>query len=219
VSFGQRLIGRRRARADSGPVWKPTHSPAGERREVGVVYVEFLTATALAQTVPAREVVRALHLFFETVTAALEEEHGSVQRCGGHAALGLYGVPVAHEDDAGRALRSALRCRTDLLALAAAHAGLDFAIGVSAGSVVVDMHPTPDGGHTAVGPPVEQATRLVDSAQLRFHRLLASEEAVQRAMTDANGWIVAGEVDLDDCLPILAFEPACRGAAPPSERL
>jgi adenylate cyclase len=216
TSFAERLARRKRPRGLDTAQSTGCVRRAGERRDIGVVHVELVSASRLAQTRSAPEVVRIVNLFFDTITAAFHEEDGCVRQCGAHAAVGLFGVPKTHDDDAGRALRAALLCRAELFALSAAHAEVDFAMGVSAGPAVVHLHQDFDCGCDAIGPPIEEAIRLVDRSQLRFHRLLASEEAVDRARADTSEWVVAEEIELTASIPTLAYEPA--GPRIPEER-
>ena len=49
-----------------------------------------------------------MRLYFAEMRAALERHGGSVEKFIGDAVVGVFGVPVAHEDDALRACRAAL---------------------------------------------------------------------------------------------------------------
>jgi class 3 adenylate cyclase len=45
--------------------------------------------------------------YFEEMQAAIERHGGAVEKFIGDAVVGIFGVPVAHEDDALRAVRAA----------------------------------------------------------------------------------------------------------------
>ncbi|HVB90852.1 MAG TPA: adenylate/guanylate cyclase domain-containing protein [Acidimicrobiales bacterium] len=182
----------------------------GERREVGIVFVDVIGSTNLAQSSSPEAVVELLNHFFAAVVRVVAAEGGWVNKFEGDGALCVFGAPVAQEDCALRALRAARILRRELLVLAAAHPELDAAIGVSAGTVVVgnigDEHRYE---YTVIGTPVNEASRLTDEAKHRLGRVLASEEAVLRAGGEARSWLVTGELQLRGIgEPVLVYEPA-----------
>jgi adenylate cyclase len=182
----------------------------GERRDVGVVFVDVIGSTKLAQTHAPEDVVTVLNKFFSTVVRVVSSEGGWVNKFEGDGALAVFGAPVASEDAAARALRAARTLRRELLAIAAAHPEIDAAIGVSAGPVVAgNIGAEERFEYTVVGSPVNEAARLTDEAKRRLGRVLASEEAIARAGSEASSWAVGDEIRLrgyDD--KILVYEPA-----------
>ncbi len=182
----------------------------GERREVGVVFVDVIGSTKLAQTHAPEDVVAVLNQFFSTVVRVVSSEGGWVNKFEGDGALAVFGAPVASDDAAARALRAARTLRRELLAIAAAHPEIDAAIGVSAGTVVAgNIGAEERFEYTVVGSPVNEAARLTDEAKHRLGRVLASDEAIARAGDEAASWTVGDEVRLrgyDD--KVLVYEPA-----------
>jgi adenylate cyclase len=182
----------------------------GERREVGVVFVDVIGSTKLAQTEAPEEVVALLNQFFGTVVRVVSSEGGWVNKFEGDGALAVFGAPAATDDCAARALRAARTLRRELLAIAAKHPELDAAIGVSAGNVVAgNIGAEERFEYTVVGSPVNEAARLTDEAKRRLGRVLASEEAIARSGAEAKSWTVHEEIQLrgyDD--PVLVYEPA-----------
>src|SRR6476660_1721985 len=69
--------------------------------------------------------------YFQTVSEVLERHGGTVEKFIGDAVMAVFGVPVAHEDDALRACRAAVEMRDALPAL-----GIEGRIGVNTGEVV-----------------------------------------------------------------------------------
>jgi adenylate cyclase len=182
----------------------------GERREVGVVFVDVIGSTKLAQTQAPEEVVAVLNQFFSTVVRVVSGEGGWVNKFEGDGALAVFGAPTETDDAAARALRAARTLRRELLALAAAHPEIDAAIGVSAGTVVAgNIGAEERFEYTVVGSPVNEAARLTDEAKRRLGRVLASDEAIARAGSEASSWAVGDEIRLrgyDDT--VLVYEPA-----------
>jgi adenylate cyclase len=184
----------------------------GERREVAAVFVDVIGSTRLAQTQRPEDVLRLLNSFFTTIVRVVAEEGGWVNKFEGDGALCVFGAPMPESDSAARALRAARTLRRELLALSALTPELDAAIGVSAGTVVAgNIGAEERYEYTVIGPPVNEAARLTDEAKQRFGRVLASEEAVQRAGDEANSWKVAGELKLRGYdTSTLAYEPSDR---------
>ncbi|MGN6472422.1 MAG: adenylate/guanylate cyclase domain-containing protein [Mycobacteriales bacterium] len=182
----------------------------GERRDVGVVFVDVIGSTRLAQTQAPEDVVALLNRFFTTVVRVVSSEGGWVNKFEGDGALAVFGAPAATDDAAARALRAARTLRRELLAIAATHPEIDAAIGVSAGTVVAgNIGAEERFEYTVVGSPVNEAARLTDEAKQRLGRVLAGEEAIARAGDEAASWAVGGEVRLrgyDEA--VLVYEPA-----------
>ena len=114
-------------------VWRPE---ASERRIVTVVFVDLAGSTELAASLDPeafREVLAAFHGMVSEEIAALG---GVAEGFIGDAVLGVFGTPVAHDDDATRAVRAAIgsRDRTDRLGPPARPAAADqVRVGVNTG--------------------------------------------------------------------------------------
>jgi adenylate cyclase len=182
----------------------------GERREVGVIFVDLIGSTRLAQSQAPEHVVGLLNEFFATVVRVVADEGGWVNKFQGDGALAVFGAPMPAEDYASRALRAARTLRRELLALGATNPDLDAAIGVSAGTAVAGNVGSQERfEYTVIGSPVNEASRLTDEAKRRLGRVLASEEALSRAGGESTAWAVGGELRLrgyDE--PVLVYEPA-----------
>jgi adenylate cyclase len=182
----------------------------GERREVGVLFVDILGSTALSQTHSPDRVVDLLNQFFAAIIKVVAAEGGWVNKFEGDGALCVFGAPNSLDDYAVRALRAARTIRREVLALAAVHPELDAAVGVSAGPVVAgNIGAEQRYEYTVIGTPVNEAARLTDEAKHRLSRVLASEDAVARAGGEASSWMVADELKLRGIgEPVLVYEPA-----------
>jgi adenylate cyclase len=184
----------------------------GERREVGVVFVDLIGSTALALSRSPEDVLTLLNRFFATIVKVVAAEGGWVNKFEGDGALCVFGAPIARGDYAVRALRAARTLRRELLALTAAVPALDAAIGVSAGGVVAgNVGAEQRYEYTVIGAPVNEAARLTDEAKGRLGRVLASEEAVSRSGGESASWLVADELTLrGHSQPTLVYEPTER---------
>ncbi len=92
----------------------PPTAPVGalsantERRMVSVLFVDLVGFTTLSQSRDPEDVRELLSRYFETCNALIERYGGTVEKFIGDAVMAVWGAPVAQEDDAERAVRSAL---------------------------------------------------------------------------------------------------------------
>jgi class 3 adenylate cyclase/tetratricopeptide (TPR) repeat protein len=157
--------------------------PAGERRQVAVLFADLAGYTALSQELDAEEVHALLGRFFELVDGIVKDYGGTVDKHIGDCVMAVFGAPVAHGNDPERAIRAALdiRVRVPLLR---AELGRTFGvhIGIASGQVVASA--TGSGDHleyTVTGDSVNLASRLTDSAKV--DEILISD-AIQRALSE-----------------------------------
>lgn len=136
-----------------------------QRRVVTVLFADLVGFTALSERRDPEEVKRLVDRCFERLVADIEAFGGRVDKIVGDAILALFGAPVAHEDDAERAVRSALQLHQTV---AAARADLGVAlrlrVGVNSGEVLVGGLRA-GGDYTAMGDVVNTAQRLQTAAE------------------------------------------------------
>lgn len=104
---------------------------------------------------------------YKAAVDVIERHGGAVEGFVGDVVVAVFGLPVAHEDDAARAVRGAFELRQDLEVLnveAGREQGIRLAarFGINTGEVVVG---DPTIGRTATsGPPIAVAARLQQAA-------------------------------------------------------
>jgi len=126
-----------------------------ERKLATVLFVDLVDSTALVTASDPEVVRRRVKQYFERASASIERHGGTVEKFAGDAVMAAFGVPLAHEDDAERAVRAAFDVLQEVDGL-----GLQARAGVESGEVVVD-----DGDSTfATGEAVVVAARLQQSA-------------------------------------------------------
>jgi adenylate cyclase len=181
----------------------------GEQRDASVVFVDLIGSTAMAEVLPADEVVATLNDFFSAVVGAVGAEGGWVNKFEGDGALCVFGVPGVQPDHAARALRAARRIRAELDRLARDHPGLDAGTGVSSGTVVAGNVGTEQRyEYTVIGPAVNVAARLTDIAKGRSVKVVASGESIDRAGSEGAAWRSVGSVGVRGrAQPTAIFEP------------
>ncbi len=159
-----------------------------------VMFVDVVGSTALAAEREPTRVVATLNAFFAAVVATVSREGGLVNQFQGDGALCLFGAPEELPDHAQRALRAATALRREIVHLGEMYPGLDAAIGISSGRVVAGDIGTEDRHeYTAIGDPVNEASRLCDEAKKRDARVLASAETIGER---PDGWTYCGELEL-----------------------
>ncbi len=127
-----------------------------ERKVATVVFVDLVGSTALVAGADPEVVRQRVNRYFEQVSGVISKHGGTVEKFAGDAVMAAFGVPLAHEDDAERALRAALEIVPKVEAL-----GLAARIGVESGEVVVE-----DAESTfATGEAVNLAVRLQQAAE------------------------------------------------------
>jgi class 3 adenylate cyclase/tetratricopeptide (TPR) repeat protein len=136
-----------------------------QRRVVTVLFADIVGFTALSEHRDPEQVKGIVDGCFQRLVADIEEFGGRVDKIVGDAILALFGAPIAHEDDAERAVRTALRLPVTLCD-AAAELGLDvrLRVGVNTGEVLVGSLRA-GGDYTAMGDVVNTAQRLQSAAE------------------------------------------------------
>ena len=125
------------------------------RKTVTVLFCDLTGSTSLGESIDPERLRALLANYFEAMKAIVERHGGTVEKFIGDAVMAVFGVPVLHEDDALRAVRSAGDMRDALPGL-----GLQGRIGVTTGEVVTGTEE-----RLATGDAVNVAARLEQAAQ------------------------------------------------------
>src|SRR5215212_5748670 len=142
----------------------------GERKYVTVLFADVVDSTGLGERLDPEQVAEIMNGAFAFLNASVTRYDGTVARLLGDAIIAFFGAPVAHEDDAERAVRAGL----DIQAATRAYAelvkrdyGVDFAVrvGINTGLAVLalvgDEIRTE---YTAMGDTTNVAARLQSTA-------------------------------------------------------
>src|SRR5438874_1350381 len=89
-------------------------SVSAHRKVVTVLFCDVVGSTALGESVDPEALQGLLARYFERMKSIVESHGGSVEKFIGDAVMAVFGVPVAHEDDAVRACRAAVEMRDAL---------------------------------------------------------------------------------------------------------
>lgn len=145
-------------------------SPKGEERKVvSVLFADLVGFTAASEAADPEDVRARLRPYHQRLKELIEARAGTVEKFIGDAVVGLFGAPIAHEDDAERAVRTALRIQQAIEELNAADPGLGLSarVAVNTGEVVVALGARPELGEGMVtGDVVNTASRLQSVAPI-----------------------------------------------------
>jgi class 3 adenylate cyclase/tetratricopeptide (TPR) repeat protein len=125
------------------------------RKVVTVLFSDVVGSTALGESVDPEALQGVLARYFERMKGIVESHGGSVEKFIGDAVMAVFGVPVAHEDDALRACRAAMEMRDAFPEL-----GVEGRIGVNTGEVLAGTEE-----RLATGDAVNVAARLEQAAR------------------------------------------------------
>ena len=170
-----------------------TVAPAGEQRQVTVLFADIAGYTRLTSALGAEEIHAVLNRYFEMVDAVVESYGGAIDKHMGDNVMAVFGAPIAHDDDPLRAVRAAFDIH-ERMAVLSTEGGrlLQAHIGVASGQVVASS--TGSEAHrayTVTGELVNLAARLQDMAQPG--EILISD-ALRRAIVDRVDCDLLGEI-------------------------
>ena len=139
---------------------QPATGPSAERRFVSVLFADLVGFTSFADGRDPEQVRALQSRYFEAASEAITRHGGTVEKFIGDAVMAVWGTPIAHEDDAQRAVRAGLEVIDAVRALG--H-DLDARAGVVTGEAAVSIGATNQG--MVAGDMVNTASRLQSSAR------------------------------------------------------
>jgi class 3 adenylate cyclase len=133
------------------------------RKHVVVVFVDIVGSTSLGERLDPESLRHYLTRYFETVSAVLWRHGATVEKFIGDAVMAVFGVPIAREDDAARALAAAVELHQAATGISAElehdhDVPLRVRVGICGGEVFVARHA--DGQYAVTGDVVNTAARL-----------------------------------------------------------
>ena len=164
--------------------------PAGPSHEtlrsVTIVFSDLKGSTSLGEQLDSEALREVMTRYFDEMSLALEKHGGTIEKFIGDAIMAVFGMPIAHEDDALRAVRAAHEMKERLAVL---NVELEQRYGVTlANRTGVNTGPVIASGETAsrqrlvTGDTVNVAARLEQAAPA-YEVLIG--EATYRLVRDA----------------------------------
>jgi class 3 adenylate cyclase/tetratricopeptide (TPR) repeat protein len=167
-----------------GAALAPAEAPRELRKVVTVVFCDLSGSTALGDRTDPETLRATMRSYYEAMRMILERHGGTVEKFVGDAVMAVFGVPLAHEDDALRAVRAAWEMRAAVPGL-----GLAARIGVNTGEVVAG-----EGDTLVTGDAVNVAARLEQAAAAGdvligagTRRLVRDAVSCEQVVVDAKG--------------------------------
>ena len=188
----------------------PTLAQLGGRRAtLSCLVTDLAGFTALSEAIGEQRSVAVLNRYFDRMTEVIQARHGGyLNKFLGDGVLAFFGAPVPQADHAHRAIQAAVDCQEELASLneelSRESPGLVLAcrIGVTTGAVMVgNCGSTRRMDYTAIGDPVNLASRLESACKQLGTRILACQETVSAAgdsdlLARPLGWIgIAGRAE------------------------
>lgn len=137
-----------------------------ERRVVTVLFGDLSDFTSWSEDLDPERVGVVTDRVLATLAGAVTEFGGHVDKLTGDGLMAVFGAPVAHEDDAERAVRAAARMQSAVRRLVEEESGggrrLGLRVGLNTGEVVAGVQAQVS--YTVVGDAVNTASRLSDAA-------------------------------------------------------
>jgi adenylate cyclase len=84
----------------------------GRKNEATIVFTDIRGFTSYSEANEPETVVERLNEYFEIATRSIQDYGGYVDKFIGDAVLGVFGVPIYHQDHVARAVRAALDMQT-----------------------------------------------------------------------------------------------------------
>lgn len=88
----------------------PAAAREAERRQLTVMFVDLVDSVGLSEAMDAEDLRDVVRAYQGVVVKAIEQGEGHIAQYLGDGILAYFGYPVAHEDDAVRAVRAGLHC-------------------------------------------------------------------------------------------------------------
>lgn len=154
-----------RAEATSAPVAEERPTPDGDRRQLSVMFCDLVSSTALSEQLDPEDLHELVTAYQQAVLRVVQRYEGHIAQYLGDGILAYFGYPVAHEDDAVRAVRAGLEILAEIGRLAVTPP-VQVRVGLHTGPVVIGA--VGEGGRTeqlALGKTPNIAARVQGAAQ------------------------------------------------------
>ncbi len=136
-----------------------------------ILFVDMRGFTTISENSQASDVLRLLNEYYEVLVEVVFRHEGTVDKFIGDEMMVIWGAPVAHLDDAHRAVMAALEMKTALAEfnrkrLDAGRPEIKFGIGINTGKVMAGyIGSSHTMSYSVIGDTVNTASRLCTAAK------------------------------------------------------
>ncbi len=158
----------------------------GKSVETTVLFSDIRNFTGMSEELGPHPTVALLNEYFTIMVECIQKQGGMLDKFIGDAIMAVFGLPMAHDDDADRAVRAAIAMITELRRwntqrTAAAKSPLDIGIGIHTDKVVSGNIGSPRRmDYTVIGDGVNLASRLEGACKQYFSRILTTESTLRQ---------------------------------------
>ncbi|MEX2553192.1 MAG: adenylate/guanylate cyclase domain-containing protein, partial [Actinomycetota bacterium] len=142
-----------------------------ERKLITVLFADVVDSTAIAEQMDPEDWSSTMNRTFDLMAEAVHRNEGTVAQFLGDGILAFFGAPIAHEDDAQRAVSAALQIQNSIATFASElnrddDIALRVRIGINTGPVIVGrVGSMKSGTYSAIGDTLNTASRVQSAAE------------------------------------------------------
>ncbi len=139
----------------------------GKRRVVSVLFADVRGFTTMSEQLAPEEVVKLLNTYLSSMTDAILEEKGTIDKYIGDAIMAFWNAPLEQKDYALRAVKAAIAMQKAAAQLVKKEGQqMQYGIGINTGFAVIgNIGSTKRLEYTAIGDTVNLASRLCSTAK------------------------------------------------------
>jgi predicted ATPase/class 3 adenylate cyclase len=147
--------------------------PQAQRKQMTILFARVTGMGGWGQLLPNTDALNLINALWRVLDKGITDERGAIDKHMGDAVMGLFGVPVALEDDPKRAIRAALAMRAALSEFVLAYresvgaeldvSELTISVGINTGPVLLGRVADND-EYTVIGDTVNVASRMEKAA-------------------------------------------------------